>query len=106
MSNGKSLRNDYCTSPESFKRFGEGCVYRVTSTMEPPFDIIDIINDLEDDSELKNAFQQRLSTDENPAKIEEPKTDSNVVENLSKRQKIIKTFFPNHNIESKACVLL
>jgi hypothetical protein len=70
------------------------------------FDIIDIINDLEDDSELKNAFQQRLSTDENPVKIEEPETNSNVVENLSKRQKIVKTFFPNHNIKSKACVLL
>ncbi len=32
----KSLRTDYYTSPESFKRFGECCVYRVTSTMETP----------------------------------------------------------------------
>jgi hypothetical protein len=32
----KSLRTDYYTSPESFKQFGECCVYRVTSTMESP----------------------------------------------------------------------
>jgi len=39
----KSLRSYYYSSPESFKRFGECCVYRVTSTMETaPFIISDI----------------------------------------------------------------
>jgi hypothetical protein len=32
----KSLRTDYYTSSESFKRFGECCVYRVTSPRESP----------------------------------------------------------------------
>ena len=32
----KSLRTDYYTSPESFKRFGEGRCKRATSTMESP----------------------------------------------------------------------
>ena len=32
----KGLRSDYYSSPESFKRFGEGRCKRVTSTMETP----------------------------------------------------------------------
>ncbi len=69
-------------------------------------DIIDIINDLKDDNELKHVFQQRSSTEENPVRIEEPETDSNVVENVSKRDTVIEQFFPNYNKKSQTCVVL
>ncbi|CAF2886304.1 unnamed protein product [Rotaria sp. Silwood2] len=76
-------------------------------------DIIDIINNLEDDIELKDIFKQRLvpietKSIENSIKIEQHK-DSNV-EKLSKRQKIMKDFLTkieqNENEKSKTCILL
>lgn len=66
------------------------------------FDIIDIINNLEDDNELKKIFQQSSSINENPVKIEESKIDSNV----SEQEKIIKQFFPNYNNKSQTCIVL
>jgi hypothetical protein len=63
------------------------------------FDIIDIINDLEDDMELKNLFQERLLSIENSIKTEQEKSLS--VEKLSKKQIIMNTL----NIKSQTCVL-
>jgi len=68
------------------------------------FDIIDIINNLEDDIELKNVFQQRLVLNESSIEIE-PEKDVKL-ENLPKTQKIMNHFFKNSNIKSQTCVLL
>jgi hypothetical protein len=68
------------------------------------FDIIDIINNLEDDVELKNAFQQHLSINDNSNNIEIQK-DLNG-EKLSTKQKMMKNFFRNEDNKSQTCVLL
>jgi hypothetical protein len=68
------------------------------------FDIIDIINDLGDDTELKTIFQQQLTSNENSIKTES-QTDDNL-EKLSKRQKTMNFFFKNQNIRSEICILL
>jgi hypothetical protein len=67
------------------------------------FDIVDIINDLEDDIELKNIFQQNLVSNENAIKIES-QIDSDS-EKLSKTQKLMRIFFKNQNTKPQSCVL-
>ncbi|CAF3680162.1 unnamed protein product, partial [Rotaria sordida] len=76
-------------------------------------DITDIINNLEDDIELKDLFKQYLvlietKFNENSIKIEQQE-DSNL-EKLSIRQKIMKNFLTgieqNENEKSKTCILL
>ena len=67
------------------------------------FDIIDIINDCEDDAELKAVFQQGASTGENPVKTED---DSHVAENPSETEKIMKQFCPNNINKSHTCIVL
>ncbi|CAF0846921.1 unnamed protein product [Rotaria sp. Silwood1] len=76
-------------------------------------DVIDIINSLEDDIELRDIFKQQFvpietKPNENLAKIEQEK-DVNL-EKLSKRQQIIKNFLTkieqNDNEKSKTCILL
>ncbi|CAF1255872.1 unnamed protein product [Rotaria sordida] len=76
-------------------------------------DITDIINNLEDDIELKDLFKQYLvlietKFNENSIKIEQ-QDDSNL-EKLSIRQKIMKNFLTgieqNENEKSKTCILL
>ena len=57
----KSLRNDYYSSPESFKRFGECCVYRVTSTMETPIhQFLLLIQEAEKQKITNQQLQTRL----------------------------------------------
>jgi hypothetical protein len=71
------------------------------------FDIIDIINDLDDDIELKNAFKQPSTSEEDPIKAEQPK-DTNPAK-LSKRQEIMNFLRRNQqdqNIKSQSCLLL
>lgn len=63
------------------------------------FDMIDIINDLEDDIELKNIFQKNLTSNDNPVK-------TGPDENLPKKQDTLKNLFKNHSIKSQTCILL
>ena len=85
------------------------------SNLEEPqrFDIIDMINNLEDGDELKSIFKQELRSTEtvsNENAIEgRDRKDSNAPK-LSKRQQIIKNFLkrsePNENTQSGTCTLL
>ena len=56
----KSLRTDYYTSPESFKRFGEGRCKRVTSTMESPSSISRTICSLTSSMKKQSNNQKKI----------------------------------------------
>lgn len=64
------------------------------------FDIIDIINDLEDDIELKEIFQENLTKNNNI----EVKTEPEKL--LTEKENIMKNFFQQKNIKSQVCVVL
>jgi hypothetical protein len=72
-------------------------------TRAEELECFDIINDLEDDVELKNIFQQRVVSNETLIEIK-PQKDLNL-ENLSKKQKIMNHFFKNQNTKSPTCIL-
>ena len=65
------------------------------------FDIIGIINDLEDDSELKNIFKRHLS----PISTA-PSSPTNIVDHSIKRQRIPEQTSKSQAIKSQACILL
>ena len=72
------------------------------------FDIIDIINDLDDDNELKNLFKQPTIPNETVVKIEELEEETNP-EKLSKCQQVINFLRrnqQNQNTKSQTCTVL
>lgn len=64
------------------------------------FDIIGIINDLEDDSELKNIFKRHLSPTGTG-----PSSPTHIVDYSYKRQKLPEQTCKSQTIKSQACIL-
>ena len=74
------------------------------------FDIIDIINDLEDDNELKDIFKPRPAPIETISNENSVKAESQIdmnSEELPKQQNIMKTLFGKNqqNTKSQTCVI-
>ncbi len=70
------------------------------------FDIMDIINDLEDDIELKNVFKQNLVP--TGSSIETEQQDS-ILKKLSEKQKMMNFLRgnqQNQNTKSQICVIV
>ena len=95
-------------SKSSMKENSRWISFRSRAEEPECFDIIDIINDLDDDIELKNVFKPQSVPNEDSIKVEDLE-DTNPEKLTTTRQEIM--FFltsnqQNQNTKSQTCILL